>query len=283
MNDGVRVTSSIDPSPSPPVDGAWLATQLLAPGRPRLAAARAAVEGAVSGEQAWQRLFEQGLVSNELFRSPDRSFAVANTERSTAAAGGDRLELRGSPATVEAAVALGADAVAVLETERLAKLLRARLLPWGAGPVRRIDWIILTHQIPFSFRQGQAFNCALYSLELALEERGIDMRASRPDLPTLPQFVNDVLRMNDGWSKVASEGLQIAAEYGPPRKLVGTRFDALENPFEVALLMWGWGYIPEHTCDHDLSTMRLYTCVVDAPQNLLHRVRGQVQINDRER
>jgi hypothetical protein len=89
--------------------------------------------------------------------------------------------------------------------------------------------------------------------------------------------------MNDGWSKVASEGLQIAAEYGPPRKLVGTRFDALENPFEVALLMWGWGYIPEHTCDHDLSTMRLYTCVVDAPQNLLHRVRGQVQINDRER
>jgi hypothetical protein len=267
----------------PPVDPAALVDQLAAPLRPRLAEARSAVERTVSGEQAWQRLFEQGLVPTELYRSSERRFAVANTERSTVAAGGDRLDLRSAPATVDAALALGSDAVAALETERLARLLRTRLVPWGAGAIRKIDWVILTHQIPFSFRQGQAFNCALYSLELALEERGIDMRAAHPDRPELPQFVNDVIRMNDGWAKALEHQLRVPGEYGPPRKVLGTRFDTLENPFEVALKLWGWGYVLDHSCDQELTTARLYTCVVDAPQNLLHRLRGQSKLADRER
>lgn len=266
--------------PSLPADAAALAAQLATPRRPRLAEARAAADGAVSGEQAWQRLSERELVPGELFRSSERRFAVVNTERSTAAANGDQLDLRGLPATVDAAVTLGSDAEAVLDTERLARLLRTRLAPWGAEPARRIDWVVLTHQIPFSFRQGHAFNCARYSIELALEERGIDMRASRPDQPSLPQFVNDVLRMNDGWAKAAEHALQIPGEYKPPPKLVGTRFDALENPFEIALQLWAHGYVLDHSCDHERSTARLFTCVVDAPQNLLQRLRGQVRDRD---
>lgn len=267
--------------PSPPADATALAGQLANPRRPRLAEARTAASAAASGEQAWQRLSEHDLIPAELFRSAERRFAVVNTERSTSAVNADRLDLRGLPSTVDAAITLGGDAEAVLECERLTRILRQRLAPWGAEPARRIDWIVLTHQVPFSFRQGHAFNCALYSLELALDERGVDMRRTRPDNSSVPQFVNDVLRMNDGWAKVGELGLQVPAEYKPPPRIVNTRFDAFENPFEIALQLWSLGYVLDHSCDHELSTARLFTCVVDAPQNLLQRLRGGGRVHER--
>lgn len=254
-----------------------LGAQLASPPRPKLAAARGAVEGATSGEEAWQRLFERGFVSDELFRSSTRFFAVANTERTTATAHGDRLELREVPATVEAAVTLASDAAGVLEAERLARGLRARLVPWGAKAVDRIEWIVLTHRIGFSFRQGPALNCALYSLEYALEEIGVELHSLRSELPWLPRFVNDMVCADAGWPRAVAESLEVPGAYGPPGELVGEGFDTLENPFRTALQLWGLGYVMDDSCNFEVATARLYTYAIDAPQNLADRLREQAR------
>jgi hypothetical protein len=244
----------------------------MSPRRRRLADAHATVEETSTGEEAWQRLHERGLIPDELFRSSERSFAVANTERRTAAAV-DGLDLRAAPATVDAAVTLASDAEGILETERLVRTLRERLVPWGGKAVKEIDWIVLTHQIPFSFRQGPALNCALYSLEHALEELDVDLPSLRADLPGLPRFVNDVIRADEGWSKAAAESLEVSKAYGAPSNVVGVRFEDLENPFQIALKIWARGYVLDHACDQELSTARLHTLMVNAPPSLMQRLR----------
>src|SRR5215208_1141218 len=101
-------SSGLDPSH--PIDVTSLGAQLLRPRRPRLAEVRAAMEGVSSGEGAWQHLFAQGLIPHELFRAPDRRFAMVNTERTPLAAGAEDLELGATPLTVEIAVTLASDA-----------------------------------------------------------------------------------------------------------------------------------------------------------------------------
>jgi hypothetical protein len=265
------VSSSIDPASSL-IDMSTLAAHLASPRRPHLAEARAVVAGATTGEEAWHRLFERGLIPGELFRSSERSFAVANTERSTAAAV-HQLELRTSPATVDAAVTIASDVAGVLEAERLARILRTRLVRWGAEEVGRIEWVVLTHQVPFSFQPGPALTCALYSLEYALEERDLELRSLRADLPGVPPFVNDVIRANEGWPKAVAGSLEVPGAYGAPDEIVGVRFETLENPFEIALRIWALGYIVDHACHVERSTARFHTYMVDAPQNLMHRLR----------
>jgi hypothetical protein len=276
------VSSSIDPSEfSAPaesaIDVSALGARLASPLQPKLAEARGAVEGATSGEEAWRRLFEQGLVSDELYRSSVRGFAVANTERTTATAHGDRLDLHEVPATVEAAVTLASDAAGVLEAERLARVLRTRLVPWRAKAVDRIEWIVLTHRIAFSFRQGPALNCALYSLEYVLEEIGVELRSLCPDLPWLPRFVNDIVCADAGWTRAVAEALDVPGAYGSPSELVGEDFDTLENPFRTVLQLWGLGYVLDYSCNFEVSTARLYTYAIDAPQNLAARLREQAR------
>jgi len=263
--------------PSHTVDVASLASQLANPRRPHMAEARAAVHNATSGEQAWQHLFEQGLLPGDLFRSPGRRFAVVDTERRPAAAGDDNLDLREAPATIDTAITLASDAANMLEAEQLARSLRSRLVPWGGKPADRIDWIVVTHQIPFSFRQGPAFNCALYSLEHALSDIDIELRGLRTELPWLPSFVNDVIRADEGWAMAVSESLQVPNAYAPPSGLVGTGFDTLENPFETTLSLWALGYVLDHLCDDDRAQARLFTPAVDAPQNLPSRLRDQAR------
>lgn len=254
------------------VDVSVLGGRLAHPRRPCLAEARAAAAGAITGEEAWQRLFERGLISSELFRSSERSFAVANTERSTAAAVHD-LDLRAMPATVEAAVTLASDAAGMLDAERLARILRARLVPWGARTADRIEWVVLTHQVPFSFQPGPALTCALYSLEDALEELDVELRSLRADLPGVPPFVNDVIRADEGWPKAVAGSLEVPGAYGAPDQIVGARFEMLENPFEIALRLWSLGHVLDHACHEERSTARFHTYMVDAPQNLMRRLR----------
>jgi len=163
----------------------------------------------------------------------------------------------------------------MLEVEQLARTLRSRLVAWGAKPVDRVYWIVVTHQIPFSFQQGSAFNCALYSLEYALETIDVELRELRADLPWLPPFVNDVIRAEAGWAMAARESLEVPNTYGPPRPLVGTRFEALENPFGIALRLWEFGYILDHLCDEARPEARLLTPMIDAPLSLPSRIREQ--------
>ena len=268
-------TSSAPASSEPAVDVSALGAQLANPRRPRLAEARAAAEGASSGAEAWQRMVERGLVPEELARSPHRLFAVANTERSAATATGDRLELHPAPPTVEAAVTLAADAANALEAERLARTLRERLVPWGAKTAERIEWVLLTHRIPFSFRQGSALNIAMYSLELALEQAGVELRRLRPEIPEVPSFVNYIVRANEGWPRAVARSVAVLGEYKPPAELVGRRFAALENPFEIALRIWSLGYVLDHSSAEETSSARLDSFVIDAPLNLLDQIREQ--------
>jgi hypothetical protein len=267
------MSSSVDPAH--PVELASLGSRLSHPQRPRVAEARAAVHDAATGDQAWQRLYEHGLLAGDLLRSPTRRFAVVDTERRPAAAGDDQLDAREAPATVDAAVTLASDAANVLEAEQLARTLRTRLVPWGAHPVERIEWIVVTHRIPFSFRQGPAFNCALYSLEHALEDIDVELGALRADLPGLPPFVNDVIRGSEGWAMAVRESLEVPNAFGPPPALVGTPFEALDNPFDTALRLWALGYALDHLRDDDRAPARLFTAVIDAPQNLPARLRDQ--------
>lgn len=270
--------SGAPPDPKEPaVDAATVGARLATPSRPRLAEAREAVGGAVSGEDAWRLLLERKVIPEELYRSPIRRFAVANTERTTATAGGDRLELHDAPATVEAAVTLASDAEGVLEAERLARVLRTQLVPWGAREAERIDWVVLTHRIPFGFRQGPALHYARYSLEHALERIGVELRGLRADAPELPRFVNDVIRADQGWPRAVARALPVPDEYKPPEGVVGRRFDTLENPFRTTLQLWARGYVLDYSPDPDLSVARLYTYVVDAPQNMLDRLRAQAR------
>lgn len=260
--------------PTPVVDVAALAAQLAQPRRLRLADARAATQSAASGGQAWQQLFDRGVIPPELLRSPDRQFAVVNTERRPAAAGDDDLELHDAPVTVEAAVTLASDAAGVLEAERLARAVRSQLVAWGAEPAKRIDWVVVTHQVPFTFRQTPAFNCALYSLEHALQDIDVQLSALRADLPWLPPFVNEVIRANDGWAIAVRESLEVPKAYQPPPTLVGVRFDSLDNPFATTLELWALGYVLDHLCERERPEARLFTPVVDAPQNLPSRLRA---------
>jgi hypothetical protein len=262
------------------VDIASLASQLVHPRRPQLTEVQTIVAASSSGSAAWTSLFEQGLLPAELLRSPERRFAVVNTERGAAAVR-DELDLHDAPPTLEAAVAIASDATAVLETEQLARAVRSRLVAWGAEPVARIDWIVLTHQIPFAFRQGPAFDCAIYSLEYALQDIDIDMHALRTTPPWLPPLVGQVICASDGWAIAAAESLVVPAAYGAPRSVVDTEFRALENPFEMALQLWARGYVLDHLREQDRPDARLFTFVVDAPPNLLQQLREQSSARDR--
>jgi hypothetical protein len=145
---------------------------------------------------------------------------------------------------------------------------------WGAQPARWIDWVIVTHQIPFTFRQTPAFNCALYSLEHALQDIDVKLSTLRADLPWLPPFVNEVIRAHDGWAIAAQESLEVPKAYDPPPPLVGVRFDALDNPFATTLKLWALGYVLDHLCERERPEARLFTPVIDAPQNLPSRLRA---------
>jgi len=272
------MTSSIDPLLA--ADVASLAARLARPVRPRVAETRAAVGDAESGPLAWRRLFEHGLLPAGLLRSPERLFAVVDTERRPAAAGSDALDLREAPSTVDAAIALGSDAAAVLESEQLARLLRVRLGPWGASSVQRIEWVVVTHQIPYSFRQGSAFNCALYSLEHALEAIDVEFRTLRPDAPGIPPFVADVIAADKGWEIAVDQQLEVPGAFNPPAGLAGVPFDTLDNPFAITLQVWTSGYVLDHLHEDDRASVRLFTSVIDAPQNLPARLRDQARSPD---
>jgi len=270
------MTSTFIP-PHQPVDAGLLAARLANPQRPQLTDATAAVCHVTSGADAWQTLVVAGLIPANLLGAAERRFAVVDTERGAAALIHDEIELRAEPATVSAAVTLASDIDAVLEAERLARALRARLVPWGAAMVDRIDWVVLSHQVHFSFELGPACKCALYSLADSLEHVGVDVDTLRVGLPWLPPFVNQVLQADEGWMIAAKEGLEISATYGPPPELIGRSFDTLENPFEIALRLWAEGYVLDHFSSDDLPTARLSTCVIGAPQNLPWQLREQAQ------
>jgi hypothetical protein len=203
-----------------------------------------------------------------LAASDQRRFAVVDTGWASSPTNAEGVALTAVPATPDAAVTIAADADGILETEALARAFRTRLVPWGALPPTEIWWLVLTHQVRFNFEQGPVFNAVRYSVEYALEEIGVSMQALRPDQPWLPPFVNDVLRARDGWTRAAAEGLEVPGAYDVPRALVGTPFDALESPFDLAIDIWALGYVLDHACFDDVAPIRLFTTVVDAPQNL---------------
>ncbi len=242
---------------------------LLQPRRQRLAEARTATAGAITGAEAWRRLTEAGMIPSALAAASDRTFAVLDTSWAPVPPNVEGIEHHPQPATVEAANTLAADADGVLETERLARQLREGMIPWGALPVTSVDWIVLTHQVRFNFEQGPVFNQMLYSLEYALEEAGMDFHGLYSDHPWLPPFVNNAIRAAIAWPIARDQKLEIAGAYGEPRALVGTPFAALapDNPFELAVAIWARGYVLEHLCFDNSPAIRIFTTVVDAPQN----------------
>jgi hypothetical protein len=244
-----------------------LPARLLHPRRERLESARSAAADAATGKDAWARLVEAGIVPPAL-ATGDRRFAVVETGWTASPTNAEGVTLAPVPATVNSAITIGSDAAGILATEELARTLRARLEPWGALPPSETRWIILTHQVRFNFEQGPVFNAVLYSVEYALEEIGVALKELRPDQPWLPPFVNDVLRARDGWARAAAEGLDVPGAYDVPRALVGTPFEALESPFDAALEIWANGYVIDHACFDNAAPIRLFTMVIDAPQNL---------------
>jgi len=131
----------------------------------------------------------------------------------------------------------------------------------------------VTHQISCSFRQGPAFNCALYSLEHALEDIEVELRALRAGLSWLPPFVNDVIRACEGWAIAVTASLEVPNAFDPPPALVGVPFGDLVNPFDTTLQLWALGYILDHLRDDNRTAARLLTAMIDAPQNLPARLR----------
>jgi hypothetical protein len=248
------------------VDTALLSANLVRPARPRLAEARAAVGGAADGNEAWRRLHGAGLVPPALFAASDRRFAVVDVQADLPSANAEGVAFTAAPSSVDAAIALAADAEGVLEAERLGRIQRERLVPWGAPEPTGVDWLVLTHLVGFNFEQGPIFNRALYSLEYALEEVGIDIRTLRPEMPWLPEGVNEVIRARDAWRIAIQEALEVPRAHGAPSAIVDTPFSSLRDPFEPALALWDRGYVLDHLTYDNSPRIRLFTLVVDSPE-----------------
>jgi hypothetical protein len=254
-----------------------LPARLMHPPRRRLQDVASAVAGTLTGSDAWQRLVERGAVPAELAASPDRRFAVVDTGWAFPPINAAGIDLRAAPATVDAAVAIAADADGVLETEGWARTLRTRLLPWGALPPTEIDWIVYTHLVPFNHELGPVLTAVKHSTEYALEEIGVAMKTLGPQPPWLPPLVGELIAAWHGWQVASAEALTVPGAFDVPRALVGTSFDTLDDPFAPALEILVRGYTLDHHCHDNAPEIRIYTTVVDAPQNLRQALRDQAR------
>jgi hypothetical protein len=153
-----------------------LERRMLRPERPRLALARAAVEGLTNPREAWEALATRGLIPDAWVADPSRVFRVARRcaccrgarrvwsgegEFATSAECG-ACSARGvwfadapQPATVAACVALAGDAAGLATAEALAREFVARAAPRlpaaervvresAAGPRAAVPWAAFT-------------------------------------------------------------------------------------------------------------------------------------------
>jgi hypothetical protein len=255
-----------------------LPARLMHPPRRRLRDVMSAVDGATAGSDAWQRLADRGVLPAELSGSLDRRFAVVDTGWAFPPINAAGIDLRPAPATVDAAVALAADADGVLETEGWARTLRTRLLPWGALPPTEIDWIVYTHLVPFNHELGPVLTAVKHSTEYALDEIGVTMGTLGPTQPWLPPLVGELIAAWRGWQVATAEALTVPGAFDVPRALVGTSFATLDDPFVAALEVLVRGYTLDHHCHDSAPAIRIYTTVVDAPQHLRQALRDQARV-----
>ncbi|MFO0558547.1 MAG: hypothetical protein U0269_11065 [Polyangiales bacterium] len=129
--------------------------RVLRPRRARIAEAIAAVDGARSGEEAWERVEARGLIPSGTVGERGRAFGgwmISYDAKRTWSAvdrqpSGNVFAQRlasnePSPPTAGLACALGSDWPGVLEAEAIAREVFHRLRPWmpAAGEVPAVQW-----------------------------------------------------------------------------------------------------------------------------------------------
>jgi acetyl esterase/lipase len=246
---------------------AWL-RGLMRPKRPALDAARGAIEGARTGDEAWRALDGRGLVPTSWRAPSTRCFAGFVACHACRGAGSgdhggpclschrskiERTTARETPPSIAAALSL-----ASLGTETLVALEGAAmrfavaLVPWGFSPPTRVCWCVTDAR---AWRRGEhqgveparhaddaceAIGRGDASLVRAFE-RNFDLGALEAE-PGVGDAIVD-LEQSVAWGVAVREGLAVPLARGaaPGVKAVGALFRSLPDPFEPCRVAWSLG------------------------------------------
>ena len=188
-----------------------LVDRFLRPKTDLLEEASACVHGIHSAHVAWNRLSSKGLIPDELHIHERRRFGVLDTRRRRPKVEGAEAFI--CPPSMEAVLTFASDPQGLLDAERLARTLVDRLVPWGASsqfpPVR---WWTINGLRP-SPKQGLALMCAIYCVETALEEVGIDPESLLPTVAGLPAFVREAVVAHRAWNFAVEEALTVPSAH----------------------------------------------------------------------
>lgn len=233
-----------------------LGKRLLRPERPRLAEARAAVEGVTDAREAWETLVARGFV-------PDDEVDVSYRKYRRG-----RGQWAPSPATARDAAVVAADFAAMLTAEELAREFLAAAKAVGVVASERFLW---ETGWPRSRAAGASVHDALDAAgDAALDAAGDDRmeRAGKSVWPMVraagfPYEFEDLEGQSAGaefeeffashiaatagdawvWADAAKRGLRLAANAkGVAKSARGELVRDLPDPYEPLLALWGTGY-----------------------------------------
>lgn len=258
------LTLGLDDVPDP---AAWL-DNVMRPRRPSLDDARAAVEGAATGAEAWSKLDAAGLLP-AAWRAPStRCYASFVSCHACGGTGhGDhggpclacsratieRGPTRDAPPSAAAAVAiasLGVEALTALEA--IARRSAEALAPWGVTAPSRVCWCVVDARV-WRRRGYQGVEPARHAAEacaangrdteplVAAYERVLDAR-DESDVMAYGDALVD-LENSVSWAEATRAGLTVTPSRGaaPGPAPIGAAFRDLPDPFEGRRAAWSRG------------------------------------------
>jgi hypothetical protein len=234
------------------------------PPRPKLAASTAAIQG-MTTDQGWEMLVKLGLVPMEFASDRRRSYGENVGGQSIKPS--DRPTILKRPSSLSAVLTVAADPEGMVVAENFARELAQRLTAWTAVCNDQVVWYFMERPIDYIPYLGLAYDSARDTVNLTLDENGINSDALLPDKEQvpLPILVRWGLAAWEAWRKAESLNLEIWGPSWPLDHKMFSRFSDLPNPFEPLLDLWSTGYLLYSSFEASDPTIRLYAQTVIAP------------------
>lgn len=254
-------------------DAKQISEHLWRPRRAALERVRRTAAEALSPQQLWAKLTRHDARLS-VTDAAERCYGVIDTTRSRPTED-EPPACDASPPTTDAVITFASDLAGLSDAERALRRVVDALTPWGCVPARRIEWFSLSHRRPLTFYLGPAHDCALDSLDYALEG-GIEWEHLAEPARGVPRLALDHLRGARGWAIAASEGLGVPRAHGAPTPIVGRHFSELLDPFTPLLDFWMSGYHLAKLPSSDDPSARCYAFSWNAQVAPPYRHKGDI-------
>jgi len=208
----------------------------LSPERPALGRAQALLGNERDPARAWQRLVDEEVVPRNWLDHSRRRFVLDPGDGSAGPTRDPAIApLSSHPQTALQCALFAADVRAMLAAESAARVLSARLEPWGNPPYARIVWWSIP-QRHYARVSSDTRPNASYALAFAFGALFDTLRDDEKE--SLPRsFLGHAQVWSSVWAGRSNEGIRV-----PEGPMFGHTFSQLPNPFEPLARIEATGY-----------------------------------------